>query len=222
MPKQLSFDLPVRVARGRASFFVSRANEMAVAMLDAPQAWPLRKMILQGPKASGKSHLLDIWQTENHGIALDLKDDFDLPDPGTSIMVDDIDLIAGDMDAETRLFHLHNHLAATDGTLLMATSRPVAQCGFSLPDLLSRLQGSQVTRIDAPDDEVLGAVLLKGFMDRQVAPPPNVQSYILKHMDRSFAAAQKIVAELDHISITEKRPITRAMAALVIQGQSQD
>ena len=218
MAEQLSFDLPVRVAGGRSSFYVSDANALAVASLDAPHTWPGRKMILQGPPSCGKSHLLDIWRGDTGALAMDMTHEFDLPPTGAHVVVDDIDHIAGHSAAETRLFHLHNHLQANNGTLLMAASQPIAACGFALPDLISRLQATSVTRIDAPDDDLLAAVLLKAFTDRQLSPPPNAQAYILKHMDRSFAAATAVVAELDRISMAEKRPITRAMAAQVLQG----
>lgn len=222
MSEQLSFNLPIRVARGRASFYVSEANANAVANLDAPETWPLGKMILQGPAASGKSHLLDIWREDNGGVICQLGQDFDLPNDGAAVVVDDIDSIAGDKTCETRLFHLHNHLGATQGKFLMATSQPVGHCGFVLPDLLSRLQGTQVAKIAPPDDDLLGAVLLKNFSDRQLSPPPQVQSYILKHMNRSFADAADIVAALDDISMREKRSITRAMAGEVIDRLADD
>jgi chromosomal replication initiation ATPase DnaA len=47
-------------------------------------------------------------------------------------------------------------------------------------------------------------------------PPPDVIPYLLKRMDRSFAAANHIVSQLDRESLARKRPITRALAALVL------
>lgn len=52
MFEQLSFKLPIKVARERDAF-VSVANANAVATLEEPATWPLGKMILLGPKACG-------------------------------------------------------------------------------------------------------------------------------------------------------------------------
>ena len=63
MSEQLSFRLPIKVARERDAFFVSEANQQAVAQLENTAIWPQGKLILLGPKACGKTHLLEIWAT---------------------------------------------------------------------------------------------------------------------------------------------------------------
>ena len=65
MSDQLSFELPVRVATGRTEYFLSAANQMAVATIDDLASWPQRKMMVLGPESCGKSHLLDIWISDN-------------------------------------------------------------------------------------------------------------------------------------------------------------
>ena len=216
MFEQLSFKLPIKVARERDAFFVSVANANAVATLEEPATWPQGKMIVLGPKACGKSHLLEIWLSENGAQKINPLRDFDQPESGAKIVVDDLHTVAGISQAEIRLFHLHNHLLSTGGLLLMASSIAARQAGFRLPDLLSRLEGTSSTKIDRPDDALLHAVLLKAFMDRQLSPPPAVLAYILKNMDRNFDAAGDIVAQLDAQSMSTKRPITRAMATRIL------
>ncbi|MEH6741423.1 MAG: chromosomal replication initiator DnaA, partial [Sulfitobacter sp.] len=99
---------------------------------------------------------------------------------------------------------------------LLTGTGAVAHWGITLPDLDSRMRGALEASIDAPDDALLSAVLVKLLADRQLMPPPDVIPYLLKRMDRSFAAANRIVAELDRESLARKRPITRALAALVL------
>ena len=216
MSEQLSFKLPIKVARERDAFFVSEANKNAVATLEDPETWPQGKMILLGPKACGKSHLLEIWLSENKAQKIDPLRDFHQPNAGANIIVDNLQKLAGISPAETRLFHLHNHLQFTGGKLLMASNMAVRQAGFGLPDLLSRLEGTSCAKIDRPDDALLHAVLLKAFMDRQLSPPPAVLAYIVKNIDRSFDAVSNIVAQLDVQSMSIGRPITRAMAASIL------
>ena len=66
--------------------------------------------------------------------------------------------------------------------------------------------------IKEPDDELLSALLVKLFMDRQIMPSPELTSYILHNMQRSFAYARRLVAEIDNISLARKRAVTIALA----------
>ncbi len=216
-PEQLSFNLPFRTARSRGDFFVSHANTLAVQMLDDWQSWLQRKLICIGPEGSGKTHLAHIWAEMVAGHVFPADIPFDIPGDGAAIAVDGIDLIAKNPAAQERLFHLHNHLQATGGTLLMTARCGVTEAGFTLPDMLSRLQATAVVEIESPDDTLLGVVLLKHFADRQLTPPASVIPYLLRHMDRSFQAAADVVNKLDRLALDRKRPITRAMAVEVLE-----
>lgn len=66
--------------------------------------------------------------------------------------------------------------------------------------------------IKEPDDELLSALLVKLFMDRQIMPRQSFISYILNNMQRSFAYARRLVAEIDNISLARKRAVTIALA----------
>ena len=61
MTAQLAFDLPARASLRRADFFVSPANALALATVEAATGWPLGKMLLIGPEGSGKTHLAHVW-----------------------------------------------------------------------------------------------------------------------------------------------------------------
>ncbi len=124
MPPQLIFDLPLRTARGRGDFFISPANDLAVRTLDATPSWPGGKMLLVGPEGSGKTHLTHIW-AEEAGAAIHPATR--LPaEPTGPLAVEDIDVVAGDPDAETQLFHLHNLVQAGGHALLMTSALPPA------------------------------------------------------------------------------------------------
>ncbi len=62
--------------------------------------------------------------------------------------------------------------------------------------------------IGQPDDELLGGVLVKLFSDRQVRIRPEVVSFLLSRMERSFDAANVLVEKLDRQALSRKRPIT--------------
>ncbi|MCB4379175.1 chromosomal replication initiator DnaA, partial [Synechococcus sp. MU1644] len=89
----------------------------------------------------------------------------------------------------------------------------------SLPDLQSRVDAAGHAALDAPDDSLLGAVLAKLFSDRQLTPRPDVIPYLVTHMERSFAAARQIVADLDTASLAQKKPVTRNLAAACLDNR---
>jgi len=219
MPTQLGLDLPVRTAHGRDDFLVAPSNAMAVAMIENWRNWSGAKMVLTGPPGAGKTHLTHVWAdaaTARIISARELRSD-DVPAlSAQSIAVEDVPLIAQDPAAQTALFHLHNMVLAEGHSLLLTGTGAVPHWGLTLPDLVSRLRGALEASIDAPDDALLSAVLVKLLADRQLMPPADVIPYLLKRMDRSFAAARDVVEALDRESLAAKRPITRALAAVVL------
>jgi len=174
--------------RERDAFFVSEANRQAVAQLENTAIWPQGKLILLGPKACGKTHLLAIWATEQNAQKIDPLREFVPPEAGARVVVDNLEQVAGILPAETRLFHLHNQLQSSGGLLLMASSIAMRQAGFQLADLLSRLEGTNCAKIDRPDDALLHAVLLKSFMDRQLSPTPAVLAYVILSLNWTVRA----------------------------------
>ncbi|WP_299615290.1 DnaA/Hda family protein [uncultured Tateyamaria sp.] len=222
MAQQLGFDLPVRTALGRDDFLVAPSNAVALSMVDAWRTWSPPKLVLSGPEGSGKTHLAHVWAVDSGArivSAIDLEDAsvdafFDAP-----IAVEDVDQIARDHDKQTALFHLHNALQSAGFPLLMTGQAAPNLWRLSLPDLQSRVDAAGHAALDAPDDSLLGAVLAKLFSDRQLTPRPDVIPYLVTHMERSFAAARGIVADLDATSLAQKKPITRALAARCLDKQ---
>lgn len=212
MARQLTFDLPVRTALGRDDFFISPANALALAAIEAE--WPLGKMVLIGPEGSGKTHLARVWAARSGAVVLpaDLSQ-VDLSVlPAQALVVEDADRLTGPVQ-EQALLHLHNLSQAVGGQLLLTARTPPARWPTSLPDLASRLQAISTAALNAPDDALLHAVLVKHFADRQLSVPPALILYLGSRMERSLAAAGALVAALDARALAEGRPVSRAMAA---------
>ncbi|MEO0692729.1 MAG: DnaA/Hda family protein [Pseudomonadota bacterium] len=217
MAEQLTFDLPKRAALGREDFFVSPANALALSALDDWRDWPLGKMVLVGPHGSGKTHLAHVWAAAAEATIVGAGDlsGADLPALASAgaVAVEDANSAALDPAA---LFHLHNLLAEAGGALLVTATCPPAQWATALPDLVSRMQAAALARLDPPDDALLQAVLVKQFNDRQLAVTPEVTNYLLKRMDRSFDAAERLVEALDATALTEGKRMTRGFAGAVL------
>jgi chromosomal replication initiation ATPase DnaA len=86
-----------------------------------------------------------------------------------------------------------------------------------LPDLASRLGAAISVAVGAPDDALIGAVLVKHFADRQLTVDPAVVTFLLARMERSFATARKLTAALDGAALAAKRRITVPLARDVLR-----
>jgi len=213
--RQLAFDLPNPEAMTREHFFAAPSNALALQVLEGWQNWPGRKLLLVGPEGAGKSHLAHIWAALAGAVILSAETlgTTDIASlSGRAVVVEDADRIG---PAEAQLFHLHN-LVTTAGVLLLTARTPPRDWGLGLPDLISRMQATPIAHLDAPDDALLSAVLVKLFADRQVAVPANLIPYLVSRMPRSIGAARALVAALDARALALGRPITRALAGEIL------
>jgi chromosomal replication initiation ATPase DnaA len=229
-PRQLPLALDHRPALGKADFLVSAANAEAVRLISGWRDWPGRRMALTGPARAGKSHLAHVWMQESGAellVAARLDDAAAerLARHGSAV-VEDVDALPGlapdcRRAAERALFHLLN-LASAEGAWLLLTGRePPARWPVESPDLASRLAAMPVARLAVPDDALLAALMVKLFADRQIRVSPAVIAYLAPRIERSFAAAEAVVATLDRLSLERKKPITQGMAAEIIGAESE-
>jgi chromosomal replication initiation ATPase DnaA len=209
MSEQLRFGFEHTPASGAEDFMPGSSNREALAWLARWPDWPGPALVLHGPHGCGKSHLARIWLVRTGGgwlppAALAAAD----PEAHQAWVLDD----AEPVDDEKALLSFYNRVRERGGHLLLTARRPVGGWTLQLPDLASRLRAAAVVAIGPPDDALLGAILLKLFADRQLVVPEALIAYLVRHMERSFDAAQAIVAGLDAASLGQRRPITVALA----------
>ncbi len=226
-PDQLPLLLGHRPALGRADFLVSASNAEAVRHVTGWRDWPGRRMALVGPARSGKTHLAHVWMQEAGaervaaGSLVDAAAER-LAGHGRAV-IEDVDALAALDPARRRageeaLFHLLN-LAAADGAWVLLTGREApARWPIRIPDLASRLAALPVARLAPPDDTLLSSVMVKLFADRQLHVGPDVIKFLVRRIERSFAAVEAAVEALDRQSLARKRPVTRAMAAEYLES----
>lgn len=182
---------------GAADFFVSDSNHDAVEWLSTPARWPTPRTLLIGPAAAGKSHLAALFAARHGGRVIDAAD-----------------AIA---DGEW-LFHAWN--AATPAAPLLLTARRLPKFwAHGLPDLASRLAATPLVRLEDPDDALVAAVLEKRFADRGLRVGPEVVTYLVSRIERSFSGLADIVDHLDALSLAERRDITVPLARELLEGQ---
>ena len=181
------------------SFIVSECNRAAFDRIARPAEWVAPVTIILGPKGSGKTHLAHMFR-EWHGAVSDTVDH-----DAKLYVIDDADRGAVSDEA---LFHLYNHVMATEGLRLALIMTEAPDAWVKLPDLLSRLRACGLERLGMPDEEMIKAAYRKLFSDRGLLVDDKVLDYITLRTERSFLAVLAVTDALDSASLTIKRRIT--------------
>ena len=220
-PRQLAFTLPHAESFTRDNFLEGPANAAGLALVDSWPDWPNRIMQLVGPEGSGKSHLAAIWAEQAGARSTSAHALTAAAVPGAlatgTLVVDD--LKSSDVD-ERALFHLLN-LAREEGASILITSRvPPSALQIELRDLRSRLRAIPTVLLLPPDDQLFRALIVKSCTDRQLGVDEAVVSYLTTRIERSYAAVRRVVELLDAEALRLGRPVTRALAAELLRGNS--
>lgn len=220
MSGQLTFDLALPAPTyARDDFIVADGNRETLAWLDRWPDWPGPALALSGPPGSGKTHLARIWARKAGARLMEASDLADksvadltrLAQSSPAMVIEN-----AERTAERALFHLYNLVRERGGHLLLVSLEPPARWQIHLPDLASRLRAAPAVAVSAPDDELLGSLILKQLTDRQLHAAPGVVSYLVAHMERSAESVRRIVAALDRRALAERREINRRLAADVL------
>lgn len=223
---QLPLDLGHRAAMEAEDFLVADSNLEAVGWLDRWPEWPAPALVIHGPAGCGKTHLTQVWRARSGAVSLAPGDlaHADLPalmGRGGAVAIDDADGLSGEAE-ERALFHLYNMARDSGGHLLLTARIPPARWPVCLPDLASRLRAAPTVAVEGPDDVLLSAVLVKLFADRQLRVGTDVIGFVVPRMERSFAAARRLVADLDAASLAYRRPITVPLARTVMGRREEE
>lgn len=223
---QIAFQFSPQPYLGREDFMVSNCNFEAFQTIDSWPEWPFFAICLYGPKGCGKTHLSRIFSDKVSVMShypykipcikadkVTLETPFELFKQNRCLIIEDL---SQNINQEA-MFHLYNLYRNEGGNILFTAEQAPARIGFSLADLQSRLNIVPSIAIGEPDDEMLSALVLKLFNDRQLLVSPEIITYMVQNMQRSFEYCNKLVAEIDNISLARKRAVSIPLIKEAIQ-----
>lgn len=225
--EQMIFDLSQPGKNGLENFFISSSNKLVVDTIKNWKIWPEKRLILLGESGSGKSHLVDFWAKESSGLKIPIFDlcvrDVIELSHRKALIIENVDEIKSYAPAakeriEEKFFHLINATVQASCYLMITTSSPVSSWNIQLPDLISRLNSMPIVELLPPDDQLLMAVLLKQFDDRQLTVSPEFIAFVSKRINRTYESISKFVDAIDQIALKQKKDITIPVARKIIES----
>jgi len=188
-------------------YYVSDSNYFAFNLIDKWPKWEKRIFNIHGEKFSGKTHLAKIFKLKSSALYLNEKDInneiFKKIKLYESIIIDKF----SNRIEENLIYSIFNLVDQDSKYLLIITETPLSEIKFKLPDLVSRSKNSLIAKIDPPDDELIFALILKNFSDRQIKLEKQIIEFIVNRIERSYSKISEFIYKVDELSLKKKKPI---------------
>ena len=188
-------------------YFVSDSNYFAFNLIDKWPKWEKKILNISGEKFSGKTHLANIFKSKSSALLLNEKDIsnevFKKIKLYESIIIDEF---SNGID-ENLIYSIFNLVDQDSKYLLINSETPLSEVNFKLPDLVSRSRNSLQAKIKPPDDELIFAIILKNFSDRQIKLEKQIIEFIVNRIERSYGKISEFIYKVDELSLKKKKPI---------------
>jgi DnaA family protein len=173
---------------------------------------------VRGPAGSGKSHLAEAVVHAGHEAGLS---SCFVParEPGAWALlagreaglavVDDVERIAGDRDAERALFNALNRWRATRSAVILTGS---GAGGFELPDLASRVGQAARLTLEPLRDEDLPALIDQLIEDFRLVAGRGLVGYLQRHGPRAPARLVDLFERMAQRAQAERRVLSVPLA----------
>ena len=201
----LKFDLKQNYKN--EDFYVNKSNFFAFNLIDSWPRWEKNILNIYGEKYCGKTHLSNIFKKKYRAFTVksgeftskNLKD-FKLAE---NLILDNFD----EKIDENLMYTLFNIADQDNKYILINSLKPINELNLKLTDLKSRAKNCLFAKIEKPDDELMFAILLKNFSDRQITVEKKLIDFIIKHIDRSYGKIYEFIYKIDEISLKKKKSI---------------
>ena len=204
---QLLLELDYKTNFNENDFYLSKSNSNAFNLINRWPDWEKKILNISGEKFSGKSHLANIFKLKSKAFLIKgNKIDnsiFKSLKLYESIIIDDFE----ECNEEEILYSIFNLIDQDNKYLLINSLKPINKIKYKLPDLASRSKNCLYAEIENPDDELLFAIILKNFSDRQIKIEKKIINFIISRVDRSYRKIDEFIYKVDELSLKKKKPI---------------
>jgi len=188
-------------------YFVSKCNFFAFNLMESWPKWEKNILNIHGEKFSGKSHLSQIFKKKNKALIIkndEINNDFFKKIRfHENIILDNLNYV----NDQNILYSIFNFVEQFNKYLIINSIDPISSGNFSLPDLKSRIKNCIFAKIDKPDDNMIFALILKHFSDRQIKIEKKIIEYITKRIERSYGKIIDFIYKVDQFSLINKKSI---------------
>ena len=201
----LKFDLKQNYTSD--DYYVSKSNFYAYNLINKWPNWEKNILNIHGDKFSGKTHLTNIFLKKFKAKRI-LANEFNDECLKNFKIFENLVLEDFSENINERLMYSLFNIADQDNKYIVISSLvPINQINFKLEDLASRAKNCLFAKIEKPDDELIFAILLKNFSDRQILIEKKLIDFIIKHIDRSYGKIYEFIYRIDELSLKKKKSI---------------
>ena len=204
---QLLLDFDYKTNFNEHDFYLSKSNSNAFNLINRWPDWDKKILNISGEKFSGKSHLANIFKLKSKAFLIKGNEIdnsiFKSIKLHESIIIDDFE----ECNEEEILYSILNLIDQDSKYLLINSLKPINEIKYRLPDLTSRSKNCLYAVIENPDDELLFAIILKNFSDRQIKIEKKIINFIISRIDRSYRKIDEFIYKIDELSLKKKKPI---------------
>ena len=188
-------------------YFVSNCNTGIFNLIHLWPKWEKNFLNIVGEKSSGKTHLVSIFLHKFKGIKYESNlfnhDHLKKIKTHQNIILENFN---NNID-EKLLYSLINLIEQDNKYLIITSRKPIVENVFKLNDLKSRSKNFLLQNINRPDDDLMFAIILKNFSDRQILIDKKLINHIIKRIDRSYGKIFDFIYKIDEISLKRKKPV---------------
>ena len=188
-------------------FYVSKSNYFAFNLINTWPKWEKNFLNICGDKFSGKSHLTNIFLKKFKGIKINAhslkNENLNEIKVYENVILENFDININ----EVLIYSLFNTIDQDNKFLIINSTTPINEIKFKLDDLKSRAKDCLFAKIEKPDDELMFALILKNFSDRQILIDKKLIDFIIKRIDRSYDKIFEFIYKIDELSLKKKKPI---------------
>ena len=214
---QLLINFNLKKDYDEQDFYVSASNKYAFNIINGWPKWLKRIVNLYGEQYSGKSYLSKIFETKTTCLnieSINFTNEILLKfKTKQALIVENFNFNI----PEKLLYSLINIVEQENKYLLITSLKPINKFDFKLKDLNSRINNCLFVEIGAPDDELIYALIVKNFSDRQINIDKKIIEYIIKRINRSYKDIFLFIYKVDKLSLQKGKPINLSIIKKILK-----